>query len=241
MTMSLCRLTSMALALSVITMGAANGADSAPASQSVKTEIQLVQQAERVVPRDRALATLRVTAKGPNARQLQLEINRKMTAALARVKEAPSVTAETGSYSVNRPYNAKDGDDWRGEQILTLTSDDFEAVLNLAGELQNDGLVMGELRFFVSPDSLKAAQDELTAEALKALKDRAENIAGDLSLKVERYKSINVGNAMEQFGDTPVRSKGAVAEANKKAPPPAAIAGEALVTLTVNSTVLMAP
>lgn len=213
---------------------------SAPAA-STKTEIQLVQQAQRVVARDRVLATLQVTSKGPNARQIQTEINRKMMAALAKVKDAPMVTAETGSYSVTRPYNAKDGDDWRGAQVLTMTSDDFEAVLNLAGELQNDGLVMGELRFFVSPDSLKATQDELTAAALTALKDRAQNIAGDLVLKVERYKTIAVGNATEEFGESPMRSKGAVAGANKKAPPPAAIAGEASVTLTVNSTVLMAP
>jgi predicted secreted protein len=239
--MSMNRLVGAGLILSVIVSHHVEAAESTTTAPSTKTEIQLVQQAERIVPRDRVLASLRVTAKGPNARQIQLDINRKMTAALAKVKESPSVTAETGSYAVNRPYNAKEGDDWRGAQILTMTSDDFEAVLNLAGELQNDGLVMGELRFFVSPDSLRAAQDELTAAALKALRDRAESVAGDLALKVERYKSINIGNAQEQFGESPVRSKGAVAEATKKAPPPAAIAGEAVVTLTVNSTVLMAP
>jgi predicted secreted protein len=207
------------------------------------TDIQLVQQAQIVVPRDRITATLRVIARGPNARQIQIEINRKMVDALSKVKNAPAVTAETGSYSVNRPYNAQggEGNDWRGEQTLTLTSGDFEAVLNLAGGLQNDGLVMGEMRFFVSPDSLKAVQDELTATALKAMEDRAGNIAGDLHLKVERYKTITVGNAAEQFGEAAVSSKGAIAGPSRKAPPPAAIAGEALVTLTVNSTVLMSP
>ena len=207
------------------------------------TDIQLVQQAQIVVPRDRITATLRVISRGPNARQIQIEINRRMIVALGKVKDAPSVIAETGSYSVNRPYNANggEGNDWRGEQSLTLTSGDFEAVLNLAGQLQNDGLVMGEMRFFVSPDSLKAVQDDLTATALKALEDRAANIAGDLHLKVNRYKTIMVGNAAEQFGESPVSSKGAIAGPSRKAPPPAAIAGEALVTLTVNSTVLMSP
>jgi predicted secreted protein len=100
---------------------------------------------------------------------------------------------------------------------------------------------MGEMRFFVSPDSLKAVQDDLTATALKALEDRAANIAGDLHLKVDRYKTITVGNAAEQFGESPASSKGAIAGPSRKAPPPAAIAGEALVTLTVNSTVLMSP
>jgi predicted secreted protein len=216
----------------------------APASDKPvsTTDIQLVQQAALVVPRDRVVATLRVMARGPNARQIQIDINHRMMAALAKVKNAPEVTAETGSYSVEHPFTTQgESAEWRGEQVLTLSSSDFDAVLALAGTLQNDGLVMGEMRFFVSPDSLKAVQDELTATALKALQDRAKTVAGDLSLKVERYKTITIGNATEEIGEAPTSSKAAVAGKSQKAPPPAAIAGEALVSLTVNSTVIMAP
>jgi predicted secreted protein len=230
-------------ALAFVFLMPVQGAAAADNSRVTTTDILLVQQAKVVVPRDRITATLRVTLKGPSARQIQIDINRKMIAALGKVKNSPAVTAETGSYSVNRTYNNQggEGNDWRGEQSLTLTSGDFDAVLNLAGDLQNDGLIMGEMRFFVSPDALKAVQDELTATALKAMEDRAANIAGDLHLKVDRYKTITVGNAAENFGETPVSSKGTVSGPNRKAPPPAAIAGEALVTLTVNSTVLMSP
>lgn len=220
------------------------GAIAAPATSDkpVTTDIQLVQQAALVVPRDRAVATLRVMARGPNARQIQIDINHRMMAALTKVKNAPGITAETGSYSVNHPYTTQgESAEWRGEQVLTLNSGDFDAVLALAGALQNDGLVMGEMRFFVSPDSLKAVQDELTATALKALQDRARNVAGDLNLKVERYKTITIGNATEEIGEAPTSNKAAVAGKSQKAPPPAAIAGEALVSLTVNSTVIMAP
>jgi predicted secreted protein len=165
-----------------------------------------------------------------------------MMAALAKVKNAPNVIAETGSYSVNHPYTTQgESAEWRGEQVLTLSSGDFDAVLALAGVLQNDGLVMGEMRFFVSPDSLKAVQDELTATALKELQERARNVAGDLTLKVQRYKTINIGNATEELGEAPTSKRAAVAGKSQKAPPPAAIAGEALVSLTVNSTVVMAP
>jgi len=216
----------------------------APASDKpvTTTDIQLVQQAALVVPRDRVVATLRVMSRGPNARQIQIDINHRMMAALAKVKNAPAVTAETGSYSVEHPFTTQgESAEWRGEQVLTLSSGDFDAVLALAGTLQNDGLVMGEMRFFVSPDSLKAVQDELTATALKALQDRAKNVAGDLTLKVERYKTITIGNATEEVGEAPTSNKAAVAGKSQKAPPPAAIAGEALVSLTVNSTVIMAP
>jgi predicted secreted protein len=206
------------------------------------TDVVLSQQAVLVVPRDRVTATLRVNLRGPNARQIQIEINRRMVAALAKVKGAPNVIAETGSYSVNHFYtNNGESAQWQGVQTLTLTSGDIDAVLDLAGALQNDGLVMGEMRFFVSPDSLKAVQDDLTATALKAMKDRAANIAGNLDLKVARYKVITVGNAQEQVGETPTTTKGVAAGQKSKAPPPAAIAGEALVTLTVNSIVVVGP
>lgn len=213
-----------------------------PSEKANTTDILLTQQAALVVPRDRVVATLRVMARGPNARQIQIDINHRMMAALAKVKNAPNVIAETGSYSVNHPYTAQ-GElaEWRGEQVLTLSSGDFDAVLALAGVLQSDGLVMGEMRFFVSPDSLKAVQDELTATALKELQDRAKNVAGDLTLKVQRYKTINIGNATEELGEAPTSKRAAVAGKSQKAPPPAAIAGEALVSLTVNSTVVMAP
>jgi hypothetical protein len=71
------------------------------------------------------------------------------------------------------------------------------------------------------------------------LQDRAHNVADDLSLKLLRYKTVSIGNAAEQFGESPASSKAAVVGPNKKAPPPAAIAGEALVTLTVNATATM--
>jgi predicted secreted protein len=214
----------------------------AGATPIVTTDIQLVQQASLVVPRDRITATLRVIMRGPDARQIQVDINRRMVAALAKVKDSPNVIAETGSYAVNHPYTAQGpSSSWQGEQTLILTSGDIEAVLNLSGALQNDGLVMGEMRFFVSPDSLKAVQDELTATALKTMQDRAANIANDLSLRVSRYKTITIGNAQEQFGESPTSAKVAAPGSSRKAPPPAAIAGEALVSLTVNATALMTP
>ena len=232
----------MALSLASRPAFAADTARSLTIVPATTTDVMFTQQASLVVPRDRITTTLRVIMRGPNARAIQIEINKRMMGALAKVKGAPSVIAETGSYAVNHPYiNSGESALWQGEQTLTLTSGDIEAVLDLAGVLQNDGLVMGEMRFFVSPDSLKAVQDDLTATALKTMQDRAANVAGNLSLKVDRYRTISIGNAQEQIGETPTTTKGTPAGQSRKAPPPAAIAGEALVNLTVNSTVIMGP
>lgn len=230
-------------------VGSVHAADKAAPPTEVKitrqvdrTEIQLSQQAERLEARNRIMVRLNIEARGGNARQIQQEINKRMTAAIAKAQGVPAITVETGSYSVTRPYssqNEKDGDRWRGSQTLAMTSDDFDAVLKMAGELQGDGLVMNDMRFFVAPETLKAAQDELTTVALKQLKERTSRVAGDLGLKVERYRNIVVGNAGEEMGDTIRRAGKAVATAPGKSAPPAVAAGYALVTLQVNATVIL--
>lgn len=226
-------------------------ADKAPVTQTEvklikqvdRTEVQLSQQAERLEARNRIAVRLNVEARGNNARQIQQEINKRMTAAVNKVQSVSAIAVETGSYSVTRPYNSqneKETDRWRGTQTLSMTSDDFDAVLKMAGELQGDGLVMNDMRFFVAPETLKAAQDELTTVALRMLKERTNHVANDLGLKVERYKNITIGNASEEFGDTNRRIGKAVATVAGKAAPPAVAAGYALVTLQVNATVILA-
>ena len=229
--------------------GLASAAETAATQTEIKltkrtdrTEVQLSQQAERLEPRNRIAVRLSVEARGNNARQIQLDINKHMSAAIKKVQSDPAITVETGSYSVSRPYNsenAKETDRWRGMQTLSMTSDDFEAVLKLAGELQNDGLVMNDMRFFVAPETLKAAQDELTTAALQTLKERTNHVAGDLGLKIERYKNITIGNVSEESGDTSRKVGKSVATVAAKSSPPAVAAGYALVTLQVNAVAIM--
>lgn len=238
----------VAAALATVDSGAALATDKAASTeiklirQIDRTEVQLSQQAERLEPRNRIAVKLNVESRGNNARQIQLDINKRMTAAVTRVQGVPTITLETGSYSVTRPYNSqneKETDRWRGAQSLSMTSDDFDVVLKMAGELQADGLVMSDMRFFVAPETLKATQDELTTVALRLLRDRTNHVANDLGLKIERYKSINIGNASEEFGETNRRTGKAIATVAGKTAPPAVAAGYALVTLQVNATVIM--
>lgn len=237
--------------VTVLTLAVSNFASAAdkPESQEVKvvnkanrTEVQFTQQAERLEARNRVTIKLNVEARGNNAQQIQRDINKRMTAAISKAQEIPAISVETGSYSVSRPYdseNAKENDRWRGSQTLSLTSDDFDAVIKLSGELQGDGLVMDEMRFFVAPETLKAAQDELTSVALQTLKDRTNHVADDLGLKIERYKSITIGNASEEYGESNRKAGKAVSVASGKNAPPAVAAGYALVTLQVSATAVM--
>src|SRR5262245_48756669 len=84
------------------------------------TKVRLVETAQRTVRQDRLRAILRAEVTGPDARRVQAEINRRMTAAVDRAKASTSIKVETGSYSLyeERPPNA--ALTWRGQQSLAL-------------------------------------------------------------------------------------------------------------------------
>ena len=204
-----------------------------------KTEIHLTQQAVRVMARDRLSAALRIEAKGNNGREIQAEINRRMGTALAKVKAFPAVTAETGSYSVERNWSTKEPDRWQGSQSLNLSSEDFDAVLNLVGELQATGLLVSEMQFFLAPETLTAVQDELTKTALDAMRARADAVARNLGMTVDRYRQIWIGNARED--DRRGAARSASASATRLGKTPSVQAGDATVMLTVSADVVLAP
>jgi len=207
-----------------------------------RTEVNLSQQAERMEARNRIMVKLTVEARGNNAKQIQAEINKRMSAAIKKASENRNITVETSSYSVSRPYDSqsgKDADRWRGSQTLSLTSDDFEAVLNLSGSLQSDGLVMSDMRFFVAPETLKAAQDELTTTAIKTLQERTGKVAKDLGLKFERFKNVNIGNVSEEYDESGRKGGKSVGSVTGKSTPPSVVAGYALITLKLSATAIM--
>jgi predicted secreted protein len=229
------------VAACLIPVSDARAADAPPKDIPGKTEIHLSQQAVRVMARDRLRAELRIEAKGNNGREIQAEINKRMAAALAKVKAYGAVVAETGSYSVDRNYNTKEAALWQGSQSLSLSSEDFDAVLSLVGDLQSSGLLMSEMRFFLAPETLTAVQDELTATALTALRARADSVAKDLGMAIDHYRLIGINNAREDSERSLGRSSEAGAARSGKAPPPSVQAGDATVLLSVSADVVLAP
>jgi uncharacterized protein len=204
------------------------------------TVLHLAETADRMVKRDRIRVDLRAEATGPDARRVQAEINKRMTAALERARAVPSVKPETRGYSVyeERPQNAPAR--WRGSQTLSLVGRDPGELLALAGELQGDGMAMSGMSYDVAPETARSLQDDLTGEALVRLKQRAEAIAASLDLGIVRYREIRVGN-VDGGRPPPVPMRAMLAQGSAPMPPPAAEAGDATVQVTVDADVVLAP
>lgn len=198
------------------------------------TVLHLSQTAERSVIRDLLRIELRVEETGADARSVQAAINRRMAAALERAKQVQGVRVETGSYNVGeeRPQNGPTR--WRGSQSVILTGKDADSMLKLAGVLQSDGLSTSSLTYDVAPETVRGAEEDLTAEALAELDHRAASIADRMHLAVVRFRDVRVGNA--ETGGRPVPRLAAMAVAAPVAEP-----GEATVRVTIEAELLLAP
>jgi predicted secreted protein len=198
------------------------------------TVLHLSQTAERSVVRDVLRVELRVEETGGDARSVQAAINRRMAAALDRARQVQGVRLETGSYNVGEEHPQNGPSRWRGSQSVILTGKDADSVLKLAGALQSDGLSTSSLAYDTAPETVRGAEEDLTAEALAALDHRAAAIADRMHLAVLRYRDLRVGNA--ETGGRPVPRFAAMAMAAPVAEP-----GEATVRVTIEAELLLAP
>lgn len=199
------------------------------------TLLHLSEQAARPVVRDELRAVLRVEATDSDAARLQAEINRRMDDAVARAKRVAGVTVFTTGYAAYQQPQKDRPPQWHGSAGLTLTAHDAAALLTLVGELQQNGLLMSNLGYELTPEAARSVEEALTAEALTRLRQRAERVAADLGLAVIRLRDVQVGNAV---GASPVPRVFAAAAA---APPPAAEPGAAEVAVSVNAEVELGP
>src|SRR5579871_5520561 len=181
-------------------------------------------------------AELRVEENGADPLALQAAVNRRMAAALDRARQVQGIEVETGNYAVDEERPANGAARWQASQSLVLKSRAADALLKLAGTLQSDGLLISSLAYEVSPEALRGAEQDLTAQALAGLSQRAAAIAERLHLAVERYRDLRVGNAETGAGPMPRFAATAMAMA-----PPVAQPGEAMVRVTVSADILLGP
>lgn len=214
---------------------AAPPAEPAVAPPPNSTVLHLAQTAERKLARDVLHVELRAEKTGADPQTVEAAINQRMAKALATARAAPGVEVATGSYSVYREAPQKAPPQWTGSQTLSLSGSDAGALLDLAGKLQSAGLVMANLGYDVSPETVHDAEDALTAEALAALQRRAAAVAQQLRLAVLGIRDLTVGNA--GTGEAPMPRMPLAAAATM--PAPVAAPGEATVRVTVSADILL--
>jgi predicted secreted protein len=232
-------------ALAVLLGASASGlsvpvvAQSAPTSPQ-GTKLVLNQTATREVEQDALVAVLTARAGAASVREAQAAVNAAMAAAIDRAAAAEDVRRATGGYRV---YQERDRNGqprgWVAEQDLRLTSRDAGPLLELVGTLQANGLVMSGLAYTLSADARKAIENELTIEALAALRTRADRVAEAMAMRVEAIELLRLGGIGDE---SPVRPMMQARAADVAAvPPPVALPDVETVRLGVDAEIRLSP
>jgi len=199
------------------------------------SQVELQAEAQREVQNDLLNATLFVELNDQSPAALASHLNQRMTQALQTAKKFPAVRARSGNthtFPVYARSNVLQG--WRGRAEIRIESRDFDAAATLIGELQSS-LQLAGISFAVSQQTRRAAENELTVEAITAFKARAEIVRGALAGESYRIQRLNLqhGHNIPQ----PRFAMARAATATQEVAPPTFEAGVSLVTVTASGVI----
>lgn len=193
--------------------------------------VSLQAQASREVENDELAAVLAVELDGDDPAALAAEANRRMQDALRVGAAFAPVKLRSGNYQTLPRYrqNQRGIDSWRLTQELRLESRDFASAAELIGKLQQS-LVLRSLSVRLAPETRRAAEDGVIAEALAAFRARAELVREALKAGGYRIRSLDIGSGAP--GPVPL------ARAMAAAPGPVALEpGMSQVSVTVSGSI----
>jgi uncharacterized protein len=222
-----------------VTLGAAFVLGASNAAQA-QTTLNLSANGTNTVDPDEVIASLDIQASSASAANAQASVNRQMKHALDAVKAVPGVIATTGNYSVyqNMPDNQAKSATYQASQGLQLTMmapggvppDAFTA---LAGQLQQNGLLLNTLDGDLSSKGRELAQQAAVTDAIRQIQAQAAAVAATLGEHVGKIKSLTV----DVNTPGPIIRAAPMAMMAAASPPPQAAPGKVTVQANVSATI----
>jgi uncharacterized protein YggE len=208
----------------------------APPPGLAETILHLGETAEITRAPDEIVANLRAEARAGSAAGAQDAVNRAIGAAVARAQAVPGIEVATGGYWTGRTDENRA---WQASQGLTLRGPDPARLLELVGQLQQQGLVTAGIAFGLTRDAARTAREEASRLALDALQRRARAVAAQLGLEVVGLREVRI-----DAGDRPSPRPMAMAMARSdsaRPAPPVAVAEDVVVPAMVTAVVVLRP
>lgn len=197
--------------------------------------INLSATAQGKAVNDVLVAVLYQRMEGPTAEPLAAEVNQAIAEALATAKKIPEVTVQTLDYQTFPTYQNQKVTGWSVRQSIRLESKNMEKLSTLIGEMQKS-LKVESIGYQVSPETLRATEDGLMSEAMKAFQQRAELITRELGRKRYRLVALDVNTQNSMPRPFHANARAMAMDAAPSAPP-AIEAGEQPVTVNLQGTI----
>ncbi|MGF6465773.1 SIMPL domain-containing protein [Paraburkholderia youngii] len=199
--------------------------------------LSLNAQASAEVPQDEVEITLFYEQEASEPSALTSTLNQRADAALQKARAVAGVTARSGAFSIF-PSTDRDGriSAWRGRTEVVLESRDFAAASKLAGQMASI-MQVGNVRFSLSPEAQRAAEQRLSGEAIKSFREQAAASSQAFGFSGYSIREVNVNHSgvMPRPMMMSARAMGADA---KSAPMPLE-GGTSTVTVNVSGSVQM--
>ncbi|PIZ30182.1 MAG: hypothetical protein COY40_05235 [Alphaproteobacteria bacterium CG_4_10_14_0_8_um_filter_53_9] len=213
------------------------------------TSLGLSANAQREVMPDRVSANLNIEERAPTAKEAQSKVNTKAQALKTSADKIKSVKLTSSNYNV---YRVNDGwtwengkrikkgkEEWQATQTFTLDSADKDALIKLAGSLQDQDVNLQGFTFYLSRAAMDSIKEELVTEAVNSLQSQAKKLATQLGMSKVRMASVNIGSSGGE-SPRPMMIKSARMEmmaSDSAMAAPVAEAGEQTVSVNVTAEV----
>lgn len=146
----------------------------------------------REVENDWLRASVAAQAEDADAAAAADRVNQAMSWALERGRKAGGLELKTTGYQTWPIQEDGRIRRWQASQQLLIEGSDAAAMTRLLGELQSR-LQLVSLEFTLSPERRRAVEQELSVEALKAFRARAELVADTLGASGYEIVRIDLG------------------------------------------------
>lgn len=195
-------------------------------------------QAYKEVRQDTVTITLAKEVSDPSQAAIIKALSDSLESVMKDAKAADKVESRSGNYRIWPHHNDKGAiTNWRGRAEIILTSKDFEAASELAGQL-SDRMPVAGIQFSVASETRAKYEQELLADAAQAFKDRAQALAGALGFESFSIKEINLGGFGQPYQPAPRMMAMAVSADESRARVPIE-PGTEQVTVTMQGTIFL--
>ncbi|MGF6966532.1 putative secreted protein [Paraburkholderia sp. WC7.3g] len=200
--------------------------------------LSLNAQASAEVPQDEVEITLFYEQEASEPSSLTSTLNERADAALQKARGVSGVTARSGAFSIF-PSTDRDGriSAWRGRTEVVLESRDFAAASKLAGQMASI-MQVGNVRFSLSPEAQRAAEQRLSGEAIKSFREQAASSSQAFGFSGYSIREVNVNHSGAMPRPMMMMSARAMG-ADAKSAPLSLEGGTSTVTVNVSGSVQM--
>ncbi|MGF6939883.1 putative secreted protein [Paraburkholderia sp. UCT70] len=200
--------------------------------------LSLNAQASAEVPQDEVEITLFYEQEASEPSSLTSTLNERADAALQKARGVSGVTARSGAFSIF-PSTDRDGriSTWRGRTEVVLKSRDFAAASKLAGQMASI-MQVGNVRFSLSPEAQRAAEQRLSGEAIKSFREQAAASSQAFGFSGYSIREVNVNHSGVMPRPVMMMSARAMG-ADAKSAPLSLEGGTSTVTVNVSGSVQM--